>query len=134
VRNVVNGLLVREGTVLLARRNPHRTAYPDVWSFPGGHVEAGETLDEALLRELREEVGITPTQATSLGSIIDPNSGAADPVTYHLYAVTAWQGGDPVMLGDEHTELRWFALEAAAALPDLALDQYRRLFGKLVGS
>lgn len=45
--NIVNALLVREGTVLLARRSPRRAAYPGLWSFPGGHVEANETLDEA---------------------------------------------------------------------------------------
>lgn len=43
--------------VLLARRSPHRAAYPSRWSFPGGHVEHHETLTDALIRELREEVG-----------------------------------------------------------------------------
>lgn len=38
------------------------------------------------------------------------------------------------MIGDEHTELVWFTPEAAAALPDLALDEYKRLFGQLIGA
>src|SRR5215831_5052317 len=109
--NVVNGLFLRNGTVLLARRNPQRRAYPDLWSFPGGHVVKNETLNDALVRELREEVGVAPTKYTPLCSINDPNSG--DSITYHVYAITAWEGGEPMMTGDEHTELGWFALDAA---------------------
>jgi 8-oxo-dGTP diphosphatase len=51
---IVNGLLVRWPTVLLAKRSRRRSAYPGLWSFPRGHVEKGETLSEALGRELRE--------------------------------------------------------------------------------
>jgi 8-oxo-dGTP diphosphatase len=131
MRNVVNGLFVRNGTVLLARRSPQRRAYPDLWSFPGGHVEKNETLDDALVRELREEVGVAPTKYTPLGSINDPNSEVGDAITYHMYAITAWEGGEPTMIGDEHTELGWFALDAAAALPNLALEEYRPLFRTL---
>jgi 8-oxo-dGTP diphosphatase len=133
MRNIVNALLVREGAVLLARRSPGRTAYPSLWSFPGGHIETDETLDEALSRELREEVGVIPKRSVSLGSISDPNSAADDPATYHMYAITAWQGGEPAMVGDEHTELGWFAFAAAAAFPDLALEEYRPLFTRLAG-
>jgi 8-oxo-dGTP diphosphatase len=127
LRHIVNALLMRDRTVLLARRGPHRKAYPGLWSFPGGHVEPNETLDEALIRELREEIGVTPTHCVSAGSIADPN----DPAIYHMYAVTAWDGGEPAMIGDEHVALGWFALAEAAALPDLALEAYRPLFRRL---
>jgi NUDIX domain len=66
MRNIVNGLLVRQGTVLLAKRSLHRKAYPGLWSFPGGHVEENEPLLEALARELREEIGIVPTTTASV--------------------------------------------------------------------
>jgi 8-oxo-dGTP diphosphatase len=67
----------------------------------------------------------------SLGSITDPNSGIADIVTYHMYTVTVWEGGEPTMIGDEHTELGWFTLETAASLPRLALAEYRNLFRRI---
>ncbi len=127
MRDVVNALLIREGTVLLARRSPRRKAYSGLWSFPGGHVEKGESLVEALDRELREEVGVAPTDFRLLRSMADPNAKVDDPVTYHVYAVTAWQGGEPAMRDDEHTELRWFKQAAAISLPDLALNEYRSL-------
>jgi 8-oxo-dGTP diphosphatase len=131
VRHIVNGLLVRDGLVLLARRAPHRNAYPDLWSFPGGHVEAGESFDAALIRELREEIGVVPVKYRLAGTIADPNA-ADDPATYHMYEVTAWDGGEPAMTGDEHTALAWFGFAAAATLHDLALEEYRPLLRELV--
>jgi hypothetical protein len=44
-----------------------------------------------------------------------------------MYLVTGWQGGEPTILDDEHSELRWFTRTAAIALHDLALDDYRPL-------
>ncbi|MPZ29501.1 MAG: NUDIX domain-containing protein [Rhodospirillales bacterium] len=126
MRNIVNALLIKGSMILLARRSPHRQAYPGLWSFPGGHVEDGESLADALDRELREEVGIVPTSRRFLRSIADPNRAGLEPVTYHMYAVTGWQG-EPAILDKEHSELRWFDRAAAISLADLALDEYRPL-------
>jgi 8-oxo-dGTP diphosphatase len=54
---VVAGVLVRGDCVLVCQRPPGGH-HPDKWEFPGGKVEAGESLKEALQRELREELGI----------------------------------------------------------------------------
>jgi 8-oxo-dGTP diphosphatase len=97
LRNIVNALFLRNERVLLARRSPHRPAYAGLWSFPGGHQERDETLAEALIREVQEEVGVRATTFTLLGTIGDPNTTDADPVTYHMYAVTAWDGGEPAL-------------------------------------
>ncbi len=56
---VVAGVFVRGGRLLLARRPPGR-AWAGLWEFPGGKVEAGETPEEALVREWREEMDVTP--------------------------------------------------------------------------
>ena len=87
--DVVNGLLVRERTIMLAKRGPHRKAYAGLWSFPGGHVEEGESLSQALRRELQEEIGITPITYRRQGTITDPNAKAPNVITYHMYVVTA---------------------------------------------
>lgn len=50
-------LLDRKGRVLLAKR-PEGRSLAGLWEFPGGKVEAGERPDDALIRELREELGI----------------------------------------------------------------------------
>lgn len=56
---VAVGVLIREdGRVLLSSR-PQGKPYAGYWEFPGGKIEAGETAEEALKRELKEELGIT---------------------------------------------------------------------------
>jgi 8-oxo-dGTP diphosphatase len=74
MRNVVNSLFVRNGSILPARQSPRRRAYPDAWSFPGGHVHERETQEEALIRKLSEEVAVIPRVYTVLDTIIDPNA------------------------------------------------------------
>jgi 8-oxo-dGTP diphosphatase len=131
VRNIVNALLIRQGLVLLAKRSPQRKAYPGLWSFPGGHVEEGESFAQALEREPGEEIGVTPIDYEFLVRIADPNTVKGDPVTYHMYVVATWRGGEPTMIGGEHTELRWFKPAAASSLADLALAEYRPLLRRI---
>jgi mutator protein MutT len=131
VKHIACGILIRDNQILLARRAPQKLAYPDFWGLLGGQLEVGETPQQALIRELQEEAGITPTQYRSVGIIAAP-----DPIRYgeallHVYLVTSWAGGEPAMLGDEHTEFRWLAATDAALLPDLAVDAYRELFRTL---
>lgn len=125
MRNIVNAILLQNGKILLARRSAHRQTYADCWSFPGGHVEFGETQEQALNRELREELGITPLDYRFITRIADPIT--TDKVFYHLYAVYQWEGS-PAIIGDEHSELCWFTFEKAGTLKDLALDAYHEVF------
>ena len=57
---VAVGVLIRmsDGALLLSTR-PEGKAYAGFWEFPGGKIEAGETVEQALRRELQEELGIT---------------------------------------------------------------------------
>lgn len=117
--------------VLLAKRSAGRKAYPGCWSFPGGHVEEGETLSDALARELQEEVGLTPRVYKRIDSISEPNSETDGRVIYHMFAVFAWDGGEPCAAGDEHSEIRWFTIEEACAVKRLALPEYGGILRKL---
>ena len=130
--NIVNALFVWDGMILLVRRSPDRSAYPGLWSFPGGHLEQHETLAEAVVGEVQEEVTVTPTTFSLLGTITDPNTSETDPATYHMYAITALDGGEPVLSGDEYTEFRWLTPATASALPDLAMEEYRPIFHRAI--
>lgn len=54
---VVAGILERDGQILICRRRADQP-HPLKWEFPGGKIEAGESPETALVRELREELGI----------------------------------------------------------------------------
>jgi len=78
-----------------------------------------------MVREVEEEIGVTPVDFTRLTSL------RAEEIELHIYRVDAWSGGSPAIRDDEHVELRWFTVEAACALTNLASDQYIPVFRKL---
>lgn len=111
VHVVVAGVLVRDGRALLCHRHPGRRWYPDVWDLPGGHVEPGEGPVDALVRELREELGV--------GAEPDPSPLAAlrtDDMRLTVLRVPRWAGEPEVVDADEHDDLGWFTVEGARAL------------------
>ena len=54
-----------DGTEFLLAQRPEGKVYAGYWEFPGGKVEPGESVRDALIRELQEELGITVTASTS---------------------------------------------------------------------
>lgn len=127
------GLLVQDGKILLGFRAPHRRLYPNCWDVIGGKVEAEETVDQALVREFGEELGIVPERYQYVGDITDVVPSAGGRLTYAMYLVTAWSGGAPQIANDEHVRIAWFAPAEAAGLDSLAVEEYRALFRGLEG-
>ena len=128
---IANGILVDRGRILLGFRSPHRSAYPSVWDLTGGHVEVGESIEAALVRELREELDVTPTVFEPLATLVVPIPQQRNDRRLHIFKVTSWSGPGPRLCGDEHTEIRWHTLDESSAL-DLALpSRYRELFERL---
>jgi 8-oxo-dGTP diphosphatase len=83
-------LLRADGQEFLLARRPVGKVYAGYWEFPGGKVEAGETFHQALVRELREELGIETTAATPWLSrfFVYPHAN----VELKFFLVTAWDG------------------------------------------
>lgn len=130
---VVAALIVQADRILLGQRSARRMVYPDVWDLFGGHVEPGERQIETLVRELQEELDITPTDWNFLETIniSIPTSAnePADQMTVHVYRVTAWTGMPVNRQPEEHSSIGWFTLEQAATL-QLADASYPLLFAR----
>ena len=55
---LVKGFVIKEDKLLIVRRSSKEEFNPEQWVLPGGHVEEGEKIEEAVVREIKEEVGI----------------------------------------------------------------------------
>lgn len=134
---VVAALIVRSERILLGLRSPKRALYPDVWDMFGGHVEPGERPEQTLVREVQEELEITPTRWTFLETLTlalaAPPQEDSDQMTVHLFLVTAWTGTPVNRQPEEHSQIGWFSLHQAAQLP-LADPIYPSLFARYIGS
>ncbi len=124
VRIIVGGLLVSCGAVLLGKRAPTTAFAPDAWDIFGGHVEPGESPEAAVVRELKEEIGILAKRITPLARLDDPH---LPDYIFPTFLVEDWEGVPENRCPEEHIEIRWFSLEEAERVP-LAHPAYSTLF------
>ncbi len=119
---VVAGVLVGPEDTLLMHQRPLEKHHGGLWEFPGGKVEDTEIPVKALLRELREELGIEALESacTPVGFAEDRDPVARSSIVILLYKIDAWQG-DPQAL--EGGRVGWFTPEEIALLDKPPLDQ-----------
>lgn len=112
--HVVGAAIVRDARVLAARRTaPERLA--GLWEFPGGKVEPGESDEQALLRELEEELGVT----AAVGARVGPELLLGESAVMRVYLVTL-SDGEPV--AHEHDALRWLSADELGDVPWIPAD------------
>ena len=92
-----------DGRVLIAQR-PEGKAMAGLWEFPGGKVDDGETLEEALIRELREELGIDTKQACLAPLTFASHAYDDFQLLMPLYVCRRWWG---TVTAHEHQALKW---------------------------
>ncbi|NPD17556.1 NUDIX hydrolase [Xinfangfangia sp. D13-10-4-6] len=104
-------VLPHEGRVLLVRR--HNPPDPGLWGYPGGKVEAGETVSAAALRELHEETGIRAAAITPLPGldVILRDASGGLLWHYHLVPVMCRYLGGEALAGDDADEAAWLPYE-----------------------
>ena len=115
--HVVGAALVREGRVLASRRTgPAHLA--GMWEFPGGKVEEGETDEQALVRELQEELGVEIT----VGARVGPELALGTDAVMRVYLATLVSGVPQLndhdahrwLTADELYDVRWIPADAPA--------------------
>lgn len=115
----------QDGRWLMVRRAKTLARAPGRIGFPGGEIEAGETQQEAAIREAREEVGIDVRPIKCVWEYDWPNS------PWYLYAwLCDWVGGEVIANETEIAEVLWMTREEGGGHPD-ALDTCADLLAAL---
>jgi len=99
---VVAAVIIRDGRVLACRRNPDRSA-GGLWEFPGGKVEAGESPEDALVREIREELRVD----IEVGELIHRGVKRVGSVSVDLSSYAAKLTDAVPIDSTDHDALRW---------------------------
>ena len=116
---VVGAALVREmpsrGRCVLASRRTEPPHLAGLWEFPGGKVEAGETDEQALRRELREELEVEASVGERLGA--DLLIGQTAVLRVYLCGLLS---GEPALV--DHDEHRWLTADELGDVPWIPVD------------
>lgn len=130
---VVAAIIRRDDRFLLGRRSLRKKSAPGFWCPVSGSVEAGESLEAAVVRECLEEVGLAVHVKRKV-AICDTRDGSAE---IHWFLVwedsvgSAAPAPEPFLANEEHSELGWFtAAEMMALKPDFFWEDYE-IFARL---
>jgi len=105
--------------VLIAQR-PEGKSMAGLWEFPGGKLEPGETPEDALIRELREELDIETRQACLAPLAFASHSYESVHLLMPLYVCRKWQG---LPRAKEHAALKWVRPQALRDYPMPPADE-----------
>lgn len=112
----VGGIVIEGGTVLLVKRasQPRQGE----WSLPGGQLELGESLVDAVRREVREETGLTVDVGPVVKVFDRVHRDDADRVRYHFVIVDflCAPAGGVLRAGDDAADVRWARQDELASL------------------
>jgi len=110
----VDGVIIKNGKILLVKRR--NEPFKGRWALPGGFVEYGETVEKAVLREVKEETGMDAKIKKLVGVYSNP---ARDPRGHTISIVFLLEGEGDAIAGDDAIEAKFFDLNE---LPPLAFD------------
>jgi 8-oxo-dGTP pyrophosphatase MutT (NUDIX family) len=103
--------------VLFVKRLPTRKVWPGLWDLPGGTLEPSETVEQALEREVAEEVGVRVRRFEYLDTVREREPVSGADYTNVMFRVTAWEGSPYNAAPFEHEKLGWFSIREALDLP-----------------
>ena len=118
LRFVAAALIIREGQVLIGQRRPDQPM-ASMWEFPGGKIEAGETAQQALVRELSEELGIRASIGAPV-TRIRHNYRHGGAVDLQFFVVRQFAGE---IVNHIYEQIRWVSLKDLPTYDFLAADR-----------
>ena len=119
-------MLMQDDQVLAEKRKRTKRVVPGAVAFPGGHIEARESPEEALYREVQEEIGIVPIEIAYVCTLLHRSQEFRK---LHYFAVTRWEGE---IIPQEAESVVWIPLNALETLDldvdKIAVQEYRRVY------
>ncbi|MDP1553165.1 MAG: NUDIX domain-containing protein [Methanobacteriaceae archaeon] len=113
MKNRPFGLVVRaiikdyNNNILILKRAPDSRSNPECWELPGGKVEPGESFDDAMIREIKEETNLKISLKRAVG-IAQQDLDHVHSV--HIIMTVQVDSGD-IKISEEHTDYKWVSLE-----------------------
>lgn len=118
ILNVAAGLIIKPDKTILIAQRPKDKAWSGWWELPGGKIEPSESPYQALIRELKEELGIQVTYAVPWVNYKHEYPKAV--VNLYFYRVYEWQGQAS---GIENQELQWHPIDSILHLAETKVGQ-----------
>lgn len=127
--------IIKDGKLLMSQRNdPHRPDYHEHWEFPGGSVEYGESMEENIVREVKEEVGLNIEVIKLLQHIQVERQSFPNGFSYQVYLVPyicrITDNGNPTLSDEETLGVKWFDLDEVSGYP--LVGENAKMFEKLL--
>jgi 8-oxo-dGTP pyrophosphatase MutT (NUDIX family) len=127
VELIVGALVLRDGRLFAHRRAYDRKLFPGCWDVPGGHVERGEKLYGALVRELREETQWELDEVLGLATAFNWTDGER-PLREYDFLVTVKGNCDAVLEQGKAIEGTWVARNETALVAEHGNHKMREIF------
>ena len=124
MKKIAKSVIQQKGKYLVIKRSPDVRVYPNLWDIPGGKFEPGETAEQTVVRETKEEVDldIEPGTMIKTGEYHDTDMD----LLFHFFEPVILSG--EIKLSHEHVEMKWATEEEIVEL-DIG-PSLKTFFGK----
>lgn len=107
-KNYAYALIIRKDKILVLQRPEHKKIHPNYWNFAGGKIEAGETVIQAIIREVKEETNTAFTPILNAGIFTDEHEITKEPLK--VYVILGKIKGR-IKLNNEHKSHKWVSID-----------------------
>lgn len=116
------GIFLKDGKILLGKRFDNDEHYAGYWDIPSGHVEKNETIEDALKREMMEELGVKVTKFEKAFVIEEKDPTSGNDYKHNCFYIISWKG--KIINTGEAEKIGWFNLEETGKMKTTLPEKY----------